>query len=230
MPFVSRAQWGAKPRKGSPSPLTTDLVTVHWEGPAMGTFPHDRCAEKVRGIQAFHMAPPPAGRGWSDIAYSGLVCPHGFVFEGRGPGVRTGANGTNEGNGSAYALCALIGVGDPVTADLLDGITEGVAWLHGNRTNAHRDWKPTACPGDTLTSHAHSGRFTVAPPPTPPSTGDLTVADIDAIMKRLDGIDLRLVQLQQEVVGPIDEDGKSRMDRLAKTIDKTAADVAALKD
>jgi hypothetical protein len=230
-PIVTRAEWGAKPRKGSPSPLNTDLVTVHWEGPAMGTFPHSKCADKVRGIQTFHMAPEPHGRGWSDIAYTGVVCPHGYVFEGRGPGVRTGANGTNEGNSSAYALCALVGVGDPIPPALLDGIADGVAWLGGKHTNAHRDWKPTACPGDSLTHHAHTGRFTAGssakPTPTPTPGDELTVAQIDDILKRLEAIELRVIQIQQETVGTIDGDGKSRMDRLAKTIDGIAADVKA---
>jgi hypothetical protein len=65
--------------------------------------------------------------------------------------------------------------------------------------------------------------------PPPPSTGDLTVAEINDILERLNAIELRVTQLQQEVVGTLDSDGKSRMDRLAKTIDKTAADVEGLK-
>ena len=228
MPIVTRAEWGAKPRRGSPSPLTTKLVTVHWEGPGMGAFPHPRCAEKVRGIQAFHMAPEPAGRGWSDIAYSMIACPHGYAFEGRGRGVRTGANGTNQGNGSAYAVCALIGVGDKVTPELLDAIAEAVDFLGGENTNAHRDWKPTACPGDTLAHLAHSDRFTSSrPKPPPPPSGDLTVSDIAKILERLDNLELRLIQLQEEVVGVIDDDGKSRMDRHVKTTDQIAKKVGA---
>lgn len=163
--IIPRAEWQARQRKGTPSRLYTDLATVHWEGPKMGVFPHTKCAAKVRSIQDFHMDT----RDWSDIAYSAVVCPHGDVFAGRGPGVRTGANGTNTGNDSAYAVCALVGEGDPITDALLDGITAAVGWLGCTRTNAHRDWKPTACPGDVLAGHAHAGRFLhTIPQPAPP--------------------------------------------------------------
>lgn len=180
MKLVTRAQWGARPPKRTAPALWTDLATIHWEGPSMGTFDHERCAGKVRTIQAFHMDT----RGWNDIAYSAIVCPHGYVFEGRGRGARTGANGTNTGNAAAYAVCALVGLDDPQPETLLDGITDAVAWLDCTRTNAHRDWKPTACPGDALAAHAHSGRFLTAPDPTPtpqpPKDEPLMVTDDDA--------------------------------------------------
>lgn len=163
MTIITRAEWGARAPKRQAPKLTTDLATIHWEGPHMGTFPHAQCDDKVRTIQAFHMGT----RGWNDIAYSAVVCPHGHVYEGRGRGARTGANGTNTGNDSAYAVCALVGEGDPITDALLDGIATAVAWLGCTRTNAHRDWKPTACPGDVLAGHAHNGRFLAAPTPTP---------------------------------------------------------------
>jgi hypothetical protein len=115
----------------------------------MGSFPHASCPSKVRGIQAFHMD----ARGWVDVAYSAIVCPHGYVFEGRWAGVRTAANGTNPGNAAAYAVCLLMGEGDPVTAEALAAVIDAVEWLDrqagaGPGVNGHRDWKPTACPGD----------------------------------------------------------------------------------
>lgn len=161
--IVPRSESGLRPRIGTPTRLVSDLCTIHWEGPKMGTFPHSSCAGKVQSIQRYHMDT----KGWTDIAYSAVVCPHGDVYAGRGPGVRTGANGTNTGNASAYAVCALVGEGDPITDALLDGIAAAVAWLGCTRTNAHRDWKPTACPGDVLAGLAHSGRF--LRPTTPPS-------------------------------------------------------------
>ena len=81
MNLVTRAQWGARPPRNR-TPLNPTGATAHWEGPHMGVFPHTACPSKVRGIQAFHMD----SRGWSDIAYNAIVCPHGYVFEGRGPG------------------------------------------------------------------------------------------------------------------------------------------------
>jgi hypothetical protein len=120
MNLVTRAQWGARPRKGTPTPLNPTGATAHWEGPHMGTFPHDQCDDKVRGIQAFHMD----GRGWSDIAYNALVCPHGYVYEGRGPGVRSAANGTDAGNDADVAVCYLGGEGDPCTGAQITAATD----------------------------------------------------------------------------------------------------------
>ena len=114
MKFVSRAQWGAQYAKGSGAiagPVRG--VTLHWEGPKMGAFSHDKCAGKVRTIERFHAVT----RGWAGIAYNLLVCPHGYVFEGRGAGVRSAANGTSNigGNDQWYAVCYLGGQGDGFT-------------------------------------------------------------------------------------------------------------------
>lgn len=166
--LITRAEWGAAvPR------LRTPLVpsfgsTRHWEGPHMGwPWPHGSCFTKVRGIQAFHMGP---SRGWSDIAYTSLVCPHGFVFQGRWVGVRTAANGTNVGNNSAYANCYLGGERDGFTPEGRHAMHVVEGWLDvnggaGPGVNCHRDWKPTACPGDEICADVGSN----PPGPTPPT-------------------------------------------------------------
>src|SRR5262245_38770541 len=99
--FVTREQWGARPPTAPYTAINSTVTTGHWEGPHMGTFGHDSCAPKVRGIQAYHMD----NNGWSDIAYNGVACPHGYVFEGRGPGHRSAANGTNQGNAASAVIC-----------------------------------------------------------------------------------------------------------------------------
>lgn len=171
MNLVTRAQWGARPRKGNPTPLRPTGATAHWEGPHMGSFSHDACAGKVRGIQAFHMD----DRGWSDIAYNAIVCPHGYVFEGRGPGVRSAANGTDPGNDADVAVCYLSGEGDPFTAEGQAAMADAMHWLcPGGKRHAHRDWKPTACPGDTIAAWAHSP---AALTPTQPTGGFGTMDD-----------------------------------------------------
>lgn len=152
MNLVTRAQWGARPPRNR-TPLNPTGATAHWEGPHMGTFPHTACPSKVRGIQDFHMGT----RGWSDIAYNAVVCPHGYVFEGRGPGVRSAANGTDPGNDADVAVCYLSGEGDPFTPEGAQAMADAMHWLSpGGKRHAHRDWKPTACPGDTIAAWAHS--------------------------------------------------------------------------
>lgn len=152
MKFVSRAEWGA--RAGSSSTSITPVgVAVHWEGPHMGTPEHGSCAGIVRGFQAFHMDT----NGWADIAYSAVVCPHGYVFEGRGPGHRTAANGTNDGNQRFYAVCFMGGEGDTFTDEAKDGINDAIEWLGGGEITGHRDHTETACPGDEIYAWVQSG-------------------------------------------------------------------------
>jgi len=154
MKYVSRREWGAKYPQGSGSiPGPVHGVTIHWEGPHMGAWSHDQCAGKVRVIERFHAVT----RGWAGIAYSALVCPHGYVFEGRGVHVRTAANGTSGigGNDHWYAVCFLSGQGDPFTAEAQAGVIAAVQWLRakggaGHQVNGHRDHHPTECPGDVV--------------------------------------------------------------------------------
>ncbi len=131
----------------------------------MGPFGHDRCAGKVRQIQTYHMDT----KKWSDIAYSTVVCPHGYVYEGRGWRTRTAANGTNAGNDASYAHCYLGGQGDPLTEDGKRGLVlafhlaqvEGGA---GTQRWVHRDWKATECPGDEITAFVRGGMKVGAEP------------------------------------------------------------------
>lgn len=153
--FVTKEEWGSTLGRQATvrtHPIgATKGVTLHWEGPKMGSFPHSKCAAKVRGIEKFHEQ----NRGWADLAYSGIVCPHGYVFEGRGVGVQTAANGSSDTNDDWYALCYLGGQGDPFTAEGQAAFIEGVQWLRsegdaGSRVNGHRDHKSTECPGDVI--------------------------------------------------------------------------------
>jgi hypothetical protein len=92
MRLVTRQQWGARPpRSIVPLPGSAiDTTVFHYSGAdADEQADHAKCAGRVRGIQRFHMDT----RGWLDIAYSFLVCVHGYVFAARGYGVRTAATG-----------------------------------------------------------------------------------------------------------------------------------------
>lgn len=136
----------------------------------MGTFAHSQCAGKVRSIQNFHMD----GQGWADIAYNFLVCPHGFVFEGRGWGRRSAANGTNAGNAAYHAVCYLGGKGDPFTDAAKGGFrATRDEWerRYGRKANVHphRYFLATECPGSEITNWISSGLGGgSAPAPAPP--------------------------------------------------------------
>lgn len=160
MKLVTRSQWGARSRS-IPSNITpSGGVTIHYVGGPVHISSHSQCDNRVRGIQSHHIN----GNGWADIAYTALVCPHGYVYVGRGPNRRTAANGTNSGNQYWYAVCALIGGSQKPTAAMVQGITDAVAWLRrtggaGNDVNGHRDHLPTSCPGNPLYAMVRNGTF-----------------------------------------------------------------------
>jgi hypothetical protein len=156
MRLVTRQQWGARPPRARSSLARAEQrgTAVHYSAAdADEQADHARCAGRVRGIQAFHLD----NRGWSDIAYSYLACKHGFVFEGRGLGTRTAAQGTNAGNDGYHAVCFLgddTANRDDVTDAGRQAIREAVkhcnAWARVAEVRPHSSFKATSCPGDDL--------------------------------------------------------------------------------
>lgn len=176
--LVTRSQWGArKPTKRTTKELNSPS-TGHWTGQAVtvvGKFEweHDKCAQLVRGIQNFHMDT----RGWSDIAYNFMECPHGYTFEGRGLDVINSANGTNIANQNSHAICALSGEGNPFKMGEKVGFKAAVKYI-SDKTGApnicvgHRDQKATACPGDERYNWLKAGMPTDELPPAPQGDDD----------------------------------------------------------
>lgn len=154
-------------------------VALHYGGPAARVDGHDECRRLWRGWQAYHMD----DNGWADVAYTLGVCDHGHVLAGRGYGVRTAAQGTNDGNQRFLAVCWLGGEGERPTDLALDAIEWAVGELRrqgaGMAVRPHRAFHSTSCPGGTLVQLAQEldGRqVTTGPvtPPAPPTTGTTT--------------------------------------------------------
>lgn len=150
--FVTRAQAGLRPprsvsRKISPA---SGGVAVHYGGPAQRLRNHSDCVRRWKDWQDYHTGT----HGWSDIAYTGGVCNHGYALAGRGAGVRTAANGTNAGNTGFYAVCWLGGDGETPSDDALDAFQWWIVKLRaagaGPSVRPHRSFKSTGCPGDHL--------------------------------------------------------------------------------
>lgn len=153
-------------------------LTVHYGGPSpwgaaadrstperfAATTDHERCPSIVRAWHAFHLS-----KGWRGLAYSSAICAHGHRYQGRGVGRRTAANGTDAGNDRSYASCYIAGGDDPLTDGAKLAFADEGARLAGLRW-AHRDWKPTACPGGPLWQWRQAGFPLPAPPavPAPP--------------------------------------------------------------
>lgn len=188
-----RGDWSARAPRSVTRSGAAFGWTQHYEGDGLGEFPHSSCATKVRQIQNFHMD----GRGWSDIAYNWMVCPHGVVFEARGLGVKTAANGTTAGNAQARAICGLWGASDAVTDVAKHAVAVLSRWLVsvgdcGGKRNCHKDWKPTACPG-VVCEWVHAGAVDPLPPTTTPPTPEADMPS-PAIVRDQDGNQLTLVR------------------------------------
>jgi len=161
MSFITRAQWGARPPKSNGNTISAHPlgVAVHYSAANLGSSPDSLCDDKVRGIQNYHID----HNGWADIAYSFLVCPHGNVFEGRGTGKGSAANGTTVGNLNWYAVCALGGPADTPSVLMLAGIGTAIGLCRqagaNSRVIGHRDLFATACPGVALYAYVTAGRW-----------------------------------------------------------------------
>ncbi|MDQ2910908.1 MAG: N-acetylmuramoyl-L-alanine amidase [Actinomycetota bacterium] len=163
MKLVRRQAWGAAlPRCTTPLPATAAQgLAVHYSGAgADAQDDHPSCAARVRAIQRFHQSPSPDDptKPWCDIAYNHLFCRHGYVFEGRGFGLRSAAQGTHEGNDRYFAVCFLgndRARRDDLTAAGRQALSELVAAYRSRYPRAtglrpHSDFVATACPGDEL--------------------------------------------------------------------------------
>lgn len=175
--LVSRSAWGARAPRATASYLaSTRGVKVHYTGDYMDpriVDDHDRCAPRVRSIQNGHMD----DNGWNDIGYSAVVCPHAYVFVGRGPHRLPAANGPGLNSGH-YAVCGLVGdKGHTKPTDaMLNGIRDAIGWLRaegdaGFEIKGHRDGYATDCPGEPLYAWVRKGA--PRPPSKPPREEDV---------------------------------------------------------
>lgn len=142
-------------------------VAVHWAGEAQRLGNHTQCVTRWREWQAFHMG----AKKWSDIAYNWGVCDHGYVFVGRGWGIRSAANGTNPANDRYLAVCWMGGEGETPSAHALSAIESLIQDCRrrgaGMDVQPHRHFFNTACPGPMLSDH--TGIWRNLPMPRKPS-------------------------------------------------------------
>lgn len=81
--IIPRCQWGAKPSRGTPIPLSLPLEFLyvhHTYEPSSPCLSFLTCSRDMRAMQRFHQE----DRGWSDIGYSFVVGSDGYIYEGRG--------------------------------------------------------------------------------------------------------------------------------------------------
>lgn len=167
MKLITRAQWHALSPRGAYSPwLRRGGVVIH-HGASTVPAGHDVCGGVWLSYQRAHLAN--RDEGWIDIAYNFGVCPHGYVFEGRGWDGRSGANGTTADNATDLAIC-LIGSGDPAVPLLAVNAFREVIQAWSDRggltsTRPHGAITGSHCPGDSLRALTTNGSLGRQPTP-----------------------------------------------------------------
>ncbi len=181
--IIPRTAWGARPAKSRTSIGRVDGVAAHWEGGPAGLYTPEQSAGLVRGIQNFHMD----RRGWSDIAYSFLVSRHGQIYEGRGLGARSAANGSNDANANWYAVCLMLGEGDPFPEAAKRGARDAIDYLRrngaGRQVEPHSTFFNTACPGAGIRSWVRIGMPSPEVPLPPPIW--IPIGDVDVQLSKV---------------------------------------------
>ncbi|XP_020787162.2 N-acetylmuramoyl-L-alanine amidase [Boleophthalmus pectinirostris] len=156
---IPRCQWGAKPRVGTPIPLSlplNNLFVHHTSTPSSPCLTFPECARDMRSMQRFHQE----DRGWSDIGYSFVMGSDGYVYEGAGWNiVGTHTRGQNSvgygvsfiGNYSAV-LPSRYSI-DLLRHRLVKCAVDGGRLVSNFSLKGHRQMvNYTACPGDALFS------------------------------------------------------------------------------
>jgi hypothetical protein len=169
--FVTREQAGLRKPKSVSRNIAPKGSVIHWGGPKVDIKSHADCAGVWRSWQRYHMDT----KGWVDVAYSTGFCPHGYVFAGRGKGVRTAANGTNAANRSRYAHVWLGGSGNRLTEEAIAAMW----WLHenfgGGAIEPHSKYRSTSCCGDALRNAIKAGSSATKPQTSTPRSEDETM-------------------------------------------------------
>lgn len=141
--------WPSRPNVG-PAPCRNGMV-AHYDGSNLGLAKksHNACIAYWKNTREFHMG---SSRGWLDIGYSFGVCPHGFVFEGRGFGYQQAAQ---PGGNSTWTSCTFMTGDSEVPTDLqIQAWRDLRAHLRGKGVGAairgHRAFISTSCPGSKI--------------------------------------------------------------------------------
>lgn len=157
--MLSRSDWDARAPRDTTPLRKRDVrgVAVHWNGPRIDV--RDPAAT-LRAIQRFHMDT----KRWDDIAYSLAVFPDGSLWECRGLRLRSAANGTSTANRRYVAIYCVLGQGQDVTAEMVEGIQQAVALTRDVYPDATKILPHvvvrgggTRCPGEQLINLCNSG-------------------------------------------------------------------------
>lgn len=157
--FETRSELGMRKARSVSRSITPEKggVAPHWGGNKPIIRNHGDCRRTWLAWQNYHMDV----HEWVDLAYNLGYCQHGYVFAGRGAGVRSAANGTNDGNQNFYAVVWIGGKGMIPTLRAIRALLWCVMILRwskvkpaGRRIWPHRRFTGSQCPGDVLIGQA----------------------------------------------------------------------------
>ena len=165
MKIISRSEWGAlDPKKPFSKLGEVKGLVVHWSAYPTALDQQEEMAQ-VRQIQDLHQN----DRGWNDIAYNYCVGDSGNLYEARGDGNRSAAQGgktrdqINYNNKHYVAVCWLGGSNpdDQPSKKAVQAVKE--LWKQvGGELRPHSSFKSTNCPGDAWRKWI-DGRLTIVP-------------------------------------------------------------------
>lgn len=177
----SPAAYGARPPRGRPPlygpprhTLVHHTAGLHQEIELPRNESRAELFRYGRDVQAFHMNPPPRGRGWRDSGHNFLIGLNGMILVGR----RWSMAAARAGLAIESAHCP--GWNDkpgielehvherPIPPRQWDALVHLIAWMRsrdGGRPTAlsgHRDHYATECPSDAIYSRLPALRLAVA--------------------------------------------------------------------
>ena len=165
MKLIKRSDWGANSPKSSYSKLgEVKGLVIHWSAYPTA-MSEDEEYSQIKTIQNLHQN----DRGWNDIAYNYCVGDSGNIYEARGEGNRSAAQGgntrqeVNYNNKHYVAVCWLGGSNpdDQPSKEAVLAVKE--LWKQvGGELRPHSSFKSTSCPGDAWRKWI-DGRLTIVP-------------------------------------------------------------------
>lgn len=164
MTFHPRSDWTSHPAVDSNPASVREVkgVAIHWNGPAVPKSALTDPRNFLEGVRRFHVGT----RKWSDIAYNLAVDQNGDVWQLRGLGFQSAANGTAELNDEYLAIFCIIGEGQVPSAAMVAGVRKAVRRFRRRYPLAraivgHGDIRPggTECPGPQLRAHLAAGEL-----------------------------------------------------------------------
>ena len=164
MTFHRRKDWTTAPAANARRfpKLGARGIAIHWNGPAVPKSALKDPRNYLEGVRRYHVF----SNRWSDFAYNLAVDQNGDIWQGRGLGWQSAANGNTYLNGRYVAILAILGEGQEPSPAMIRGLRKAILRSRlrhplARKTVGHGDIRPggTECPGPDLRRRIHAGNL-----------------------------------------------------------------------